>query len=366
MKKFAGTCLIILSAQMIGCEYPPHTGTVEEYQIEISVNPTIELFSVIHHLAGDGQYNENLLPNYNEQVDRHFEQVKNHPAIKYAKECSTLYRINGDAPMALAIYIGQPPQLEPEMDLSAFPNDFDPRWDSTLVSNYLEQARAFALESEFMEFYHSQQAFHTASIKSLTKMVFKENIVEWFFHFFGYDPDHFRITVALLNGSCNYGYHKALPDGSYESVCLLGARDPKWISGTPTYTKKHFLPVIIHEFCHSYINPLFISKPEEFKAIGEEVLKSHYEAMRKKGYDEWNVVLNEYLVRASTIHYLKEYGDRESVERNINNDKDQGFTEIEGLVQLLDTYKNSRMNYPDIESFLPEIRKYFRAGNEAE
>ena len=81
--------------------------------------------------------------------------------------------------------------------------------------------------------------------------------------------------------------------------------------------------------------------------------------MKQNGYNVWNVVLNEYLVRACTIKFLKANEGNEEVERNIKNDKLNGFVEIEGLVQLLEEYENNRNEYPDIESFLPEIKKYF-------
>jgi hypothetical protein len=359
MNNYLTFFILSLSILIIGCDNNQNPKLSDNQKIEISVNPTVELFSLIHHLAGDKQYNENLLPDYIKRVDKHFEHLKNHSAIKFTKECGTLFQINGDAPMALAVYIGQPPQLEPKIDLSNLPNDFDPRWDSTLISNYLKYAREFAVESKFMKFHINQNKFHKESIKNLKEMLLKENIIEWFFTFFGYYPDNFRINIVMLNGSCNYGYKIELPDGSIESICLLGARDPKWMTGTPTYNKKWFLPVIIHEFCHSYINPLIISKPEEFKAIGDAILKSHYEAMRIKGYDVWNVVLNEYLVRACTIRFLKEHEGIEEAERNIKNDKLNGFVEIEGLVQLLEEYENNRNEYLEIESFLPEIKKYF-------
>ncbi|MCF8372529.1 MAG: DUF4932 domain-containing protein [Bacteroidales bacterium] len=359
MKKYLTFFIIFLATLIIGCDNKQNSTLSDEQKIEISVNPTVELFSLIHHLAGDKQYNENLIPDYIKKVDRHFDLLKNHPAINFAKECNTLFHINGDAPMALAVYIGPPPQLEPKINLSTLPNDFDPRWDSTLISNYLKHARDFAVESEFLKFYMNQNEFYSKSIENLKKMLFKENIIEWSFKFFGYYPDNFKINIALLNGSCNYGYKIELPDGNVESVCLLGARNPKWITGTPTYNKKRFLPVIIHEFCHSYINPLIISKPEEFKTIGDAILKSHFEAMRKNGYDVWNVVLNEYLVRACTIKFLKENEGIEVVERNIKIDKRNGFIEIEGLVQLLDEYENKRIEYHNIDSFLPEIKRYF-------
>jgi hypothetical protein len=81
--------------------------------------------------------------------------------------------------------------------------------------------------------------------------------------------------------------------------------------------------------------------------------------MRKSGYDIWNVVLNEYLVRACTIKFLKEHEGIKEVKRNLKMDKMNGFIEIEGLVQLIEDYENNRNEYPDMESFLPVIKQYF-------
>jgi hypothetical protein len=50
----------------------------EKDEMQIKVNPTIELFSLIHHLIGDNQYNEGLLPEYLTEVDRYFGHLKNH------------------------------------------------------------------------------------------------------------------------------------------------------------------------------------------------------------------------------------------------------------------------------------------------
>ena len=101
--------------------------------------------------------------------------------------------------------------------------------------------------------------------------------------------------MALHNGSASYGYPVFYPDGEVEFVSLIGARFPNG-EGVPTYPKEWFLPLIIHEYTHSYINPLIKSMPKEFRELGEA---------------------------------------------------------------LLDKYESQKDNYPDIESFLPQIKNYF-------
>lgn len=351
--------ILLFLVQFSGCttkEQKP--SDFSDKRIEILTSSTIDLFGIISQLAEDKQYTEFLVPRYNTEAIKYFEAFKNHPSIEFAKECKNKYHINGDAPMSLAVYIGPPPELEPILDLSNLPTSFDPRWDSTLISNYLENARLFAVESNFLNFQDTQKEFKELSIANLREMLNNVQIFQWYEQFFGYSPDNFKMYLALQNGSCNYGYPITYPGGKVVFVSVLGARFPDK-NGIPTYPEDWFLPVIIHEFTHSYINPLIISNPDIFKELGEALLYAQSEKMNKHGYNLWNVIIQEYVVRAITIKYLDQNAGKSKAKNNINYDISAGFTEITGLVKLFGDYENNREKFRNIEDFLPEIKKYF-------
>jgi hypothetical protein len=352
-------CILLCNMAGYSSEENPHSSAIDD-EIRIEVNPTIELISLIHYLVADKQYAEELLPKYLAEIENYFGHLKEHQAIKFAKLCSTKYQINGDAPMALAVYLDPPPQLEPRIDISNLPADFDPRWNPALIIDYLDQIQSFAVESNFMTFHNSHKSFHQSAISNLEKMMRKEHIFKWFRDFFGYYPDNFKMYIGLLNGSCNYGYQLNLPKEQKISVCLLGARWPDK-NGAPTYPKEWFLPVIIHEYCHTYINPLTIRNPDEFRELGEALLNLNREQMVQHGYNVWNVILNEYLVRACTIRFWAHSEGNRAVKKMIENDKEWGFPAIEGLVKLLENYENNHTEYESIVSFLPHIIKYFES-----
>ena len=165
----------------------------QEEQIEIIVNPAIDLFGLISRLAGVSQYTEVLLPEYLTELENSFDHLRDHPSIEFARECNIRHQINGDVPMVLAVYVGPPPALELRMDLSNIPHSFDPRWDSALISDYLEQARIFAEESKYMEFHMSKSDFHLQARQSLTEMINREQIFHWYKEFFGYYPENFKM-----------------------------------------------------------------------------------------------------------------------------------------------------------------------------
>lgn len=351
----------VVALQISGCSSGDHPEIASmENPLEIVVNPAIDLFSLMSRLADINQYKEILLTDYITEVENYFGHFRDHPSIAFARECNAMHQINGDAPMSLAVYVGPPPELKLKMDLSNIPPSFDPRWDSILISEYLENARIFARDSKFMKFHHSQQAYLDQAKQNMHKMISREQIFHWYKDFFGYYPSSIKMYMALLNGSCSYGYPVFYPGGDIEFVSLIGGRFPDK-EGNPTYPKDWFLPIIIHEYMHSYINPLIKGNPEEFMELGEAMLRTHRVKMIERGYNVWNVILQEYIVRACTVKYLEQVEGKSKARKNIQRDLRAGFPEIEGLVSLLDEYENDRYTFPDIASFLPQIKAYFKS-----
>jgi hypothetical protein len=327
-------------------------------QVEIKVSPAIDLFGLISRLAGVNQYTEVMLPEFISELENYFDHLRDHPAIDFARECNIRHQINGDAPMSLAVYVGPPPEWNLQMDLSDIPAAFDPRWDSALISEYLEHARVFAEESHFLDFFQEHKDLQDMAKERLAAMLDGEQLFSWYMDFFGYYPEKVTMYLSLLNGTCSYGYPVFYSDGTLEFVSLLGGRFPDR-DGFPNYPKDWFIPIIIHEYAHSYINPLIKANPEKFQALGEALLRTHRAKMIERGYNVWNVVLQEYLVRACTVKYLAQNKGKRKARENIRRDIQDGFTEIEGLVRLLDDYENQRDAYPTIESFLPQVKIYF-------
>jgi len=360
VKKSVSVILInILIIISLSCKTEQSSQAENGDEILIRVNPTIELFSLIYRLAGVPQYTELLLPGYISEVENYFDPFREHAAIRFARDHYVLSDINGSAPMALAIYIGDPPELQPRIDLSPTPHELDPRWNPDLINDFLEQARKFAIDSRFMEFYDEKQELHKQAEENLGSMLKKEKFTHWYKDFFGYNPREYIMNICLLNGSCSYGFPINMPDGNKEFHSLLGARWPDR-NGAPQYPKDWYLQLIIHEYCHSYINPIIKGMPQTFRETGEALLVTNRVKMIEQGYNVWNVVVQEYIVRACTILFMEEYEGRRSARDKTNYDMEEGFPATEGLVDLMRDYRDNRELYPDIESFLPQINLYFQ------
>ena len=71
-------------------------------------------------------------------------------------------------------------------------------------------------------------------------------------------------------------------------------------------------------------------------------------------------MFSESLVRASVIRYLISHNTGPAIaNKEIQLQSSKGFIWIKQLVNLLGTYEKNRKRYPTLESFMPQIIKFY-------
>jgi len=71
-------------------------------------------------------------------------------------------------------------------------------------------------------------------------------------------------------------------------------------------------------------------------------------------------VLNEALVRASVIKYVKEHNTKQSnIDTIFNMELNNGFLWIRELVAELENYDSNRAIYPTLESYMPKLAEAY-------
>jgi len=344
-----------------GCGSQPsvveHSNSTDD-RIVVRVDPRVELFSAIHRLAETGQYDSHELPGYIRDDDEHFGSYRDHRAVGLARELRRTHGLDGNSPMALAVYLTEPPELKERAPLIPPPDDLDRRWTADAIFRFLEAAREFSLDSDFKSFFEAHRDLYANSVENLRSTLKDTNMLPWFQEFFGYQPDGFVIILGLQNGTCNYGASVTLENGNREFNSLLGASRPD-SRGAPRYPRRWFLPIIVHEFCHSYANPLIDRHTESLQDAGERLFPRLESQIRRRGYNYWFVMMYEYLTRACVIRYLVAHEGESAVEDRIREDERAGFPGIRGLAALLGEYETQREAYPVLDAFMPRIAEYF-------
>ena len=327
--------------------------------IPVQVAPAVELFSIIHRLAGTGQYDEMQLPGYVQDVWDHFGSFQGHAAVTLAQEMNREHAINGNAPMDLAVHVTEPPELELRSTMVLVLEDLDSRWSAEIIPPFLEAARQFALDTDFQAFFVGHQSFYDAAISSLKATLAGTDLLPWFQGFFGGAPEDYTIVLGLLNGTCNYGSRVTFPAGEQEFVSMLGGRDPD-PDGVPVYSRERFIPTIVHEFNHSYVNPLVDRNREQLKPVAEPLFSAMEEDLRHWGYDHWYVMIYEYLVRAATLRHLEVSEGAAAATAHARQDVRAGFVGVAELADLLEEYENNRAAYSVLDDFMPRLVEFFR------
>jgi len=334
-------------------------GVVAPADIPIRVDPTVELFSVIYRLADINQYNEMELPRYVEEVREFFGGFQNHRAVQVVKELNQTHAINGNAPMDLAVRLTAPPYLELRTPVALALDDMDTRWDADILPVLIEAAQEFAMDTDFMAFFQAHQSLHESAVESLRFTLAETDVLPWFHEFFGGSPESYLVILGLLNGTCNYGSRVTHSGGATEFISMLGGIDPDQ-QGTPQYARSRFLPTLVHEFNHSYINPLVARHSEALRPSGESIFAHLQEGMNYWGYNHWYVMYYEYLVRAATVRYLEGNEGPGAAQREVRQDEQDGFPGLGKLAGLLREYELHRDQYPDLDAFMPRLVEFFQ------
>lgn len=322
------------------------------------IDQRVELLSIVFRLAGSGEYNSQYFKLYNDKVENHFNAFKGHELVKFARELKERKGISYDAVMSMAIVLDK--NLNPLIDFSTtLP---EKRWSKEDADKFIRLLKTFYKEAECEAFFkENEQLFQEVAARF--NPVYEKLDLNWFQSFYGKKADeNFSIIVSIGCGAHSYGPSYILPNTKKEVFAIMGTWNIDE-SGMPVYKQEEYLPNIVHEFNHSFVNSLLAKYKESFEESGKEIYKAvEYEMSRQQAYGNWQIVLNEALVRASVIKYFIDHGASESeIQMMLTNDSNKGFIWIKGVVAELKKYDNQRDIYPTLESYMPVLSNAYKA-----
>lgn len=319
------------------------------------VDQRVELLSIIFRLAGNYEYNMNNFKKYNDDIDNYFQSFKNHPVVMFAKELRETREVDFDAVMFMAIHLSQPPELKPLIDFSdSIP---EKRWGQDNAIKFVGLLRKFYIDTQFEKFFKNHKDLYILSEKRFQSVVDKIDL-EWYQSFYGNIPaGNFKIFIGLNNGGCNYGPKVVFPNGQEELFSIIGTWKTDSL-GMPVYDDT-FVPTVIHEFNHSFINPLIDAHYQNMEAAATLIFEPVKQQMRNMAYEN-KTMLKESLVRIAVIKYMMSHGkDSFAIKKMIIQEQVSGFIWMDELYSIITNYENNRNQYPSLSSYFQLIEKYF-------
>ena len=320
----------------------------------------IELMSIICHLAGFQEYNMNVGGDYITDIDNYFADVRNHPAVEMM---DSLRRVNGisfDSPLAFAVNLKKAGNSFVLVNDSVAP---ERRWKGVDLKMATATISDFYNKSNFANFFERHKPFYEKVCSLFDSNVISKFNQSWYEQFYGVPPtDSFEVILGFTNGGGNYGPSRQLPGGPRDVYAIIGyALDDK---GEPYYVSEPemYLNTLVHEFNHSFVNPLADnpSFAPKMRLAGDAMLSYSRKVMRKNAYSTWQNLVNESIVRAAVIIYLMDNEvPQDKIRQSVIDEMSVGFYWTPDLVKSLQYYAQHRDKYPSIDLYYNEISDFF-------
>lgn len=326
----------------------------------MGVDPRVELLAIIFRLAGNPEYSQGLVPAYDRAIAEHFAPWRGHEAVRLAADFRQRRGVSFDAVMSMAIHLSDAERLEERVPFDAAEGALDRRWGGAEARRFVEAARRFVSDARYAEFRASQRALYDTTDARLGRLLATGVDYAWFNRFFGAPPGgRFVLVPGLANGGGSFGPRVVFPDGTEELYAIIGVSQVD-STGLPRFSEG-MIGTVVHEFNHSYVNPVVAGQAARFELAGPRVYQAVAEEMRGQAYGNWKTMVDESLVRASVVRYLEARGGAETARRAAIGEEARGFYWTSELAALLGEYEAARDRYPDLASFLPRVAGYFDA-----
>lgn len=325
--------------------------------VQVMVDPRVELMSIIFRLAGNPEYSRGRVPSYIKDIDDYFGRYKNHPAVLTAVKLLERQGVSFDAVMSMAVHITDAADLKEKVPFNPYPEGLDKRWTLAGAREFLAAARRFVKDTNFASFIEAHQPLYETAVSRMKAVLAESGRIDWLHGFFGARPDiRLAVILGMVNGGSSYGVHARMPDGM-EIFAVPGV----WLTdlqGQPRFDNT-VVPLVMHEFIHSYTNPLVDAHEAELKAAGEKIFPFVAQDMGKQAYGNWKTMMYESLVRASVVRYTQTFDGPEAARRAVQTEESRSFLWVGDLADLMAEYEKNRARYPTLEAFSPRITAFF-------
>ena len=348
MKKIILSFILILVATL--------TATAQTIKVEVS--ETVELMSILARTAGYPEYSMDLAGQYTKDTEAWFAPYKNHAAVVLAQELHNKYGIGYERVMNMAVHLSiEKGKLTLIGNRAELNNGVNNGWKNVDVDDFLDKLNQFYKDTRFHKFFEQHRAFYDESVKHFENEVMSKFHQDWYARFYGTEaPGQFHIIINFTYGRSNNGVNRQLPGQPLEVFAILGYQlnpttaQPQW-----------FTDVLIHEFNHSFVNPLLdnANNAALIEKVGQRLYMWSQPEMNNQAYNDWRIVINESIVRAIVFIYMMDNGliTKQTLNEMFNVTWRNGFRWTPELVNSLRHYANNRDKYKTLNDYYPEIVK---------
>lgn len=273
--------------------------------MENMVDERFECLSVIFRLAGYLEYND-LELDYQKDIAEKFAKFINHEAVIYAKNLKFSY----NKVFKFAVHIEK--KDGGFIFIENINSLLDGNWNEENTVKFLELFNNFYVDTNYKNFFNSYIKWFTEITQRFIDKTYGKIDLKWF----GKYVDSSNLRCIYSPSSGNYG---ATVNDKIVYCLVHGLEGP-----------------VVHEYCHSFANPLaekWYNENHEFKKWVDESINTE----KMPYYNNSTAMKNEYVTRAYHILYEVQHGadldEWLSIQRNVHG-KDS-FKYIEEVYNMI-------------------------------
>ncbi|AMC10297.1 hypothetical protein Lupro_03070 [Lutibacter profundi] len=340
MKKTIFLILLLASLKCIG----------QKSKLNITIDERIETIYTIAFL--DNYFLVNNHDNlYKSKLNSKFKALKNHKAVALFDTLSKKHDFNFNNVTDWVLQFGEFPELNKVREV-VNPNSFDESKGDYLIRKFKKELISFNQDSLFQAYLIEVKELNEKVIKQVKQSKSIQYLPAYLEKYYGSELGSYNLILSPLVHSGGFN-SKFIADGKIEVYAIIGPNGE--IEHIPYFEKGYLeMDMILHEFGHSFVNPLTEKFQDEIATIKE---KYYTESLKKDGktqaYGEWKYLFNELVIRAITIRIANKYFGTEKAKELLNYEKSIGFSLVENIVEILKEYENNREKYSEFSAFYP-------------
>ncbi|MDH4272699.1 MAG: DUF4932 domain-containing protein [Candidatus Aminicenantes bacterium] len=230
------------------------------------------------------------------------------------------------------------------------------------ISAYVEAVRGFYADSKFQAFWDSHQNEFSSLTQELAGGFQKTmaspldpqarippvDIPDVMEKFYGESAARYTLIPCPFMQNSATHFEVRRESGESDFYYFMGGD----FFRNPFYTT-YFA---FHEFGHSFVEPV-AARYRESIAWLSPLFSPLEESMRRLGYGSWDLTFNEHLIRAGGLLLTRKAFGEAVMLRMKDAEGNPEFKMIDHFVDSLKEYERRRDQYPNLESFFPEILK---------
>lgn len=298
--------------------------------IPVSFDERVDLMSVVWRMAGAEEYNTCCITPYTANVDSTFAPYRGHKAIQLARLYYAKRGVGYDAVPSFAIHLKTDDGSRLVFD-DNLADTMDPRWTQEMKGEFLDALNDFYRLSDFHRWHLTTRPLQRSCTEAFSTIA--ESVdMSWYESMFGRLSD-FSITLCPLAGRNNYGLSVMTKDGRHVLSPVISCA--LYDNGSISYDRESVLPIVIHEFCHAYCNPIVDCLYDEMEEKAATAFELKQDLLSQQAYTNARIMLYESLVRACVIRYAMCHDDNGAslLPRLIDSEERRGFLLVRDLLE---------------------------------